>query len=125
MAAKKKNVEGFAFLVDALQKDKNAVYADVKAAAEKKGLVVHPIMFGRAKLKLGYVKAGAGKAKKVAKAGGVKKAAAMAGRPVDGDSKSGQVRALLSTGMSAADREEGRVHRRARLHRQVVEWGEA
>jgi hypothetical protein len=66
MAAKKKNTEGFAFLVKALEKDKHAVYAEVKAAAEKKGLVVHPIMFGRAKLKLGYVKAGAGKAKKAA-----------------------------------------------------------
>lgn len=66
MAAKKKNTEGFAFLVDALQKNRDAVYADVKAAAEKKGLVVHPIMFGRAKLKLGLVKAGKGMAKKAA-----------------------------------------------------------
>jgi hypothetical protein len=54
----KKNTEGLAFLVDVLKKDRNAVYADVKAAAEKKGLTVWPIMFGRAKLTLGYVKAG-------------------------------------------------------------------
>jgi hypothetical protein len=103
MAAKKKNVEGFAFLINALEKDKNAVYADVKAAAEKKGLVVHPIMFGRAKLKLGYVKAGAGKAKKAAKARAGRAKNGTAGRPVDGSSKSGQVRALLSSGMSPAE----------------------
>lgn len=76
--AAKKNTEGFAFLVDALQKDRNAVYADVKAAAEKKGLTVHPIMFGRAKLKLGYVKAGKGMAKKKAAAAGLRRSP---GRP--------------------------------------------
>ena len=104
MAAKKKNTEGFAFLVDALQKNKGAVYAEVKAAADNKGLVVHPIMFGRAKLKLGLVKAGAGKGKApVGKAKeGVAKASG-AGRPLDGSSKSGQVRALLSSGLSVAE----------------------
>jgi hypothetical protein len=91
----KKNTEGLAFLVDALKKDKNAVYADVKAAAEKKGLTVWPIMFGKAKLMLGYVKAGKGVTKS-AKTG-------KRGRPVDGSSKSGQVRALLSSGMSPAE----------------------
>lgn len=64
----KKNVEGFAFLVKALEANKNAVYADVKAAAEKKGLTVFPVMFGRAKLKLGLVKRGQGKAKMAAAA---------------------------------------------------------
>jgi hypothetical protein len=98
--AAKKNTEGFAFLVEALEKNKDAVYADVKAAAEKKGLVVHPIMFGRAKLKLGYVKAGQG-AGKAAKASAAKKGTR--GRPVDGTSRSGQVRALLSSGMSPAE----------------------
>lgn len=103
MAAKKKNTEGFAFLVDALTKSKTAVYSDVAAAAKTKGLVVHPIMWGRAKLKLGLVKAGAGQAKVKAKA--TKEAAkkGSAGRPVAASSKSGQVRALLATGMSAGD----------------------
>lgn len=98
--AAKKNTEGFAFLVEVLEKNKDAVYADVKTAADKKGLVVHPIMFGRAKLKLGYVKAGKG-ISKTAKATAPKKG--KAGRPVDSSSKSGQVRALLATGMSTAD----------------------
>jgi hypothetical protein len=62
----KKNTEGLAFLVDVLKKDKKAVYADAKAAAEKKGLTVWPIMFGKAKLMLGYVKAGSGVTKKAA-----------------------------------------------------------
>lgn len=69
MAAKKKNTEGLAFLVETLKKDRNATYADAKAAAEKKGLAVWPIMFGKAKLMLGYVKAGSGAAKQKAKRG--------------------------------------------------------
>jgi len=64
--AAKKYTEGLAFLVDALKANKNAVYADVKAAAEKKGLTVWPIMFGKAKLMLGHVKAGKGRTKKAA-----------------------------------------------------------
>jgi hypothetical protein len=56
----KKNTEGLAFLVDALKKNKKAVYADLKAAAEKKGLTVWPIMFGKAKLMLGHVRSGKG-----------------------------------------------------------------
>lgn len=71
---------GFKVILDALEKDKNASYADVKAKAEKKGLTVYPIMFGRAKALLGLVpsrKRGEAKAarekaatKKVGKAAG-------------------------------------------------------
>lgn len=59
------------FLVESLKNDRNAVYADVAAAAAKKRLKVYPIMWGRAKALLGYVKVaprGKGKAAK-AKAG--------------------------------------------------------
>ena len=102
MLAKKNYTEVFAFLVEALERNKDAVYADVKAAADKSGLVVHPIMFGQAKLNLGLVKAGAGRGKSpAAKAGAPKKSGD--GRPLDGSSKSGQVRALLLSGMSPAE----------------------
>jgi hypothetical protein len=54
--AAKKNTEGMAFIVESLKKSKSATYADIKAAAGKKGLTVWPIMFGRAQLLLGHVK---------------------------------------------------------------------
>ena len=56
MAAKKKNTEGFAFITAALTKDKKVSYADIKVAAEKKGLTIHPIMYGRAQAMMGIVK---------------------------------------------------------------------
>ncbi len=43
------------FIVEALKKDKNAVYADIHAAADKRGMKIYPIMFGRAKALLGLV----------------------------------------------------------------------
>ena len=52
-------------VVKALEKDRKATFADVKAAAEKKGLTVYPITYGRAKALLGLVpsaKRGEGKA---------------------------------------------------------------
>jgi hypothetical protein len=47
---------GFDFIVKRLEKDPQAVYADIRAAAEKAGHTVYPIMFGRAKASLGLVK---------------------------------------------------------------------
>ena len=70
MAAKKKNKEGLAFIVDALKKNRNAVYADVREAAAKKGFTIYPIMYGKAKLMLGHVKRGQGKAKQAARHAG-------------------------------------------------------
>jgi hypothetical protein len=55
MAAKKSN-PAMEFLVDTLKSDRNAVYAEVAATAAKKKLKVYPIMWGRAKALLGYVK---------------------------------------------------------------------
>jgi len=112
MAAKKTPSPAMAFLVDSLEKNKKAVYGDLKAAADKKGLQVFPIMFGRAQALLGIVKMsarGQGKAAKAkAKAAGktaakVGKVSAKRGRPANASSKSGQIRELLTTGMSAAD----------------------
>lgn len=100
--ASKKTQAGFDYLVAALKANKDAAYADLKANAEKKGLTVYPIMFGRAKAMLGLVKAKSrGQAKtpkEAARAAGGKR-----GRPQDGSSKSGRIRELLKTGMSAAD----------------------
>jgi hypothetical protein len=100
--AAKKTAEGFEFLVQALKANKGALYSDLKERADKRGLTVFPVMFGRAKAMLGLVKSakrGQGNAAK--KAAG--KAAGPRGRPRDGSSKSGQVRELLKAGLSAAE----------------------
>ena len=98
------------FLVSALKANRKAAYADIKAKADEKKLKLFPIMFGRAKLLLGIVKAakrGTGKfarASAAKRAGGASPAKRGRGRPPGGGaSKSGQVRTLLATGMSAAD----------------------
>lgn len=54
--AAKKNPLGMEFIVAHLKKNRKAAYADVRAAAEKKGLVIYPIMYGRAQALLGIVK---------------------------------------------------------------------
>lgn len=56
--AEKNTVEGFQFLVDQLKANNDAVYGDLKDKAERRGLTVYPVMFGRAKAMLGLVKAG-------------------------------------------------------------------
>lgn len=69
MAAKKTS-PAMEFIVDALKKNKKAEYSDIKAAAEKKGLEIYPIMFGRAQALLGIVKSaprGQGKAARAKK----------------------------------------------------------
>lgn len=69
--AAKKTKPGYDFLYEALKSNKNAVYAEVAAAAAKKGLTVYPIMWGRAQAALGIVKSkprGQAKAAKAAKA---------------------------------------------------------
>lgn len=99
--ATKKSAAGFEFLVAALKAKKDAVYADLKAKADEKGVTVYPVMFGRAKALLGLVKSAKRGQGKVAKAKAAKSAAR--GRSAEGSSKSGQVRALLRTGLSAAE----------------------
>ncbi|MEO6595608.1 MAG: hypothetical protein ABIP94_12720, partial [Planctomycetota bacterium] len=86
-------------VVSALKKNTKAAHADIKAEADAKKLTLYPIMFGRAQALLGIVKSAKRGTGKTARAS----AAASAGRPADSSSKSGQVRALLSTGMSAAE----------------------
>ena len=64
MAAKKPSPQ-FDFIVEQLKKNPNAAYAEIAAAAQKKGMKAFPIMFGRAKAMLGLVPSapgGAGKA---------------------------------------------------------------
>ncbi len=73
MAAKKPN-PAMDFIVESLKKDRNATYSDIRDAAAKKKLKIFPIMFGRAQLLLGIVKAGsARKAKKAAAPAGIKR----------------------------------------------------
>ena len=93
------------FLVSALKRNPNAVYADLKARADEKKLPIYPIMFGRAKALLGLVKSakrGTGKAAKAA-AARARAGAGAPGRKPDPNSKSGQIRALLGSGMSAGE----------------------
>src|SRR5688572_6890179 len=111
--ATKNTAAGFEFLVEALKANKSAQYGDLKQQAEAKGLTVYPVMFGRAKSMLGLAKPakrGAGKkAAKTAHEG--RKASASAGtgkrrpgRPAGGsESKSGRIRELLGSGMTAAE----------------------
>jgi len=74
--AKQKNPAAMAHIVASLEKNRNASYADIKAAADKKGLTIFPVMFGRAKLLLGYVKAAPRGTGKWARAKAAKAAAA-------------------------------------------------
>lgn len=67
MAAKKKS-PGFEFIITALKKNRKANYQDISAAAAQKKLKVFPVMFGRAQMILGIVKAAKRGTGKVAKA---------------------------------------------------------
>ena len=53
--AAKKDTSAMDFILATLKKSKKASYAEVKAAADEKGLAVYPIMYGRAQALLGYV----------------------------------------------------------------------
>ena len=66
----------FDFVCGMLKKNPNVAYADVAAAAKAKGHKVYPIVFGRAKLLLGLVKANPAKKAKAA----AKKAAKVAAK---------------------------------------------
>ena len=48
------------------KRNAKASYGDIKEKADKKGLTIYPIMYGRAQAQLGIVKPGAGKKKKAA-----------------------------------------------------------
>jgi len=63
-----------AFAMERLKKNPNAVFADLKKDAEKRGLKMVPIVYGRAKLALGLAK----KKPKVAKATGTRGSASSA-----------------------------------------------
>lgn len=112
MAAAKAPSPALEFLVDALKRNPKAAYADLKAKADEKKLTVYPVMFGRAKLLLGLVKAKPRGTGRFAKASAAKRddaaptstsGAGRRGRQPDATSKSGRVRALLAEGMSASE----------------------
>lgn len=56
MPVKKNTAGGYELLVSELKKNPEADYAALKAKAEKKGLTIYPVMYGRAKASLGLVK---------------------------------------------------------------------
>ena len=101
-------------IVSALRKNKDVSHANVRAKAEKKGLTVYPIMYGRAKALLGLVpvaKRGQGKAKRAA----AKRASAGTapkrgpGRPRKGSSSADSIAAVI-----AALQDDGRERDRYR-----------
>ncbi len=62
--------ESFDFVVGLLEKNPEAPYAEIAAAAQKKGFKIYPIVYGRAKAKLGLVPTaprGSGAARKMAR----------------------------------------------------------
>lgn len=75
MAAKTKS-ESFDYVVGLLEKDPNISYADVAAAALKKGFKIYPIVYGRAKAKLGLVPTSPRGTGPAARASATKRAAA-------------------------------------------------
>lgn len=80
MAAKKTSPE-MAFVMDYLQKNRQASFAEIREAGSKKKLKLYPIVYGRAQALLGIVKLsprGSGKAAKAAKAAKAPKAAKVA-----------------------------------------------
>jgi hypothetical protein len=62
--AAKKNSDSMAFIVSQLKANPQVDYATVAERAQKKGHKIFPIMYGRAKLLLGMVKAGSGASKR-------------------------------------------------------------
>src|SRR4030095_16746518 len=104
MQTKKPQSPAMDFLVDSLKKNRKASYADRKAKADEKKLKLYPIMFGRAQALLGIVKSAKRGTGKFARANAAKASATPGprGRRVDPSSKSGRIRALLGSGMSAS-----------------------
>lgn len=74
MAAKKKSSPAFEFVVGMLKKNPKVAYADVRAAAAKRGYKIYPIVYGRAKKLLGMTKP-----KRAAKAGAARRTPARRG----------------------------------------------
>jgi hypothetical protein len=123
MAAKKPSPQ-FDFIVEQLKKKPEASYADIAAAAQKKGMKIFPIMYGRAKAMLGLVASaprGSGKATrkkaaaKAAKANPVAPTGARRGRPRKvaaapsvGADLSGLEGVIAQVKASAAEREKYR-----------------
>ena len=73
--AKQKDTAAMDHIVDSLKKNKGASHADIKDAADKKGIKgVYPIMFGRAQALLGIVKSAKRGTGKFAQASAAKRA---------------------------------------------------
>lgn len=52
---KKPSGEGYRLILDELKKNPNISFLDIRAKATKKGLIIHPVSFGRAQRQLGIV----------------------------------------------------------------------
>jgi hypothetical protein len=125
MAAKKN--PAMDFIVESLRKNKDATYAEIADAAQKRGYTIYPIMFGRAQAMLGLVKVaprGQGKAKAQASAARGRKAGGRGGpgRPARSASASGS--SSLDDVISAlkeGDRERDRSRRALEQIRSILQ----
>ena len=79
--ANQKGKDAFAFVKDYLSAHKGAPFADVRDAAKAKGHKVYPIVYGRAQLLLGHVRAKPATKAKAAAKKAAKAAAAAAPKP--------------------------------------------
>jgi len=81
MATKKSKSPAYDVSLKMLEKDPNVPFSDVKAACEKKGLSIFPIVYGRAKKALGLVGTNSPTPRGAKKKPGRKPGARPVGRP--------------------------------------------
>jgi len=101
------------FIVALLKDNPKATYAEVRAGAEKRGLEVYPIMYGRAQAMLGLVRVaprGTGQARRHERAAATAKSAASSRPAIDNSSLAGLVKGIR-------EKEAQRARYRAALER--------
>lgn len=89
--AARKSKPAYEFVLDVLRKNTGASFAEVKAAADRRGLKIFPIMYGRAKKQLGLIAPKGGRKAAVRKAAGRKAAAAPKAAPARGRGRKAKV----------------------------------
>ncbi|MEZ5966636.1 MAG: hypothetical protein R3F56_22555 [Planctomycetota bacterium] len=123
MAAKKSNA-AMDFIVESLKKNSKASYADIHAAAEKRGYTIYPINYGRAKAILGLVKvAPRGQGRKAVKTGrgpGRPPMKRGPGRPPKSAAAAGSLDSVIAA-LKEGDRERDRFRRALEQIRSILE----
>jgi hypothetical protein len=120
--AAKKGSEALSYIVTRLKNNPQASYGAIKEGAEKKGLTIYPVMYGRAKLLLGQVKPGKKKRKTASKRGPgrPRKSAARRGRPAKTASPIAAVQELMS-GMREQERDNDQLRSTLEKIRELID----